>query len=307
MVAVRKLPSGDLRLFLTGERTKAALLQDRSWTARFGQSCSIAEDTYEVLVHSIRVNSIDPKRVEDVAKLQEENQALHNGLKITRVSWLNRRHAPGKTHASLIVGVATEQMANGIIQRGLVSNFALHLAEYYSPESRLTQCFKCQAYGHVAPVCRKVEAYGYCAGKHNTQECTTQTQLKCANCGKRHAAWNLECSIRRAAKVKSMQARCTAPTRFPQRSCATVSIEEERGWTLVESKKRKLSPAATDRKRAGPGRPPAVQTPNAPSQRTLSFTNVFQPRARTFSSASQSARSDTHIEKPADTDMGDDA
>ena len=30
VVAVRKLPSGDFRLFLAGERTKAALLQDRS-------------------------------------------------------------------------------------------------------------------------------------------------------------------------------------------------------------------------------------------------------------------------------------
>lgn len=311
VVAVRKLPSGDLRLFLTNERAKAALLHDRSWTACFGQSCRIAENIYKVLVHSVRVDSIDPRQAEDVAKLQEENQALHDGLKITRLSWLNRGHAPGKTHGSLIVGVATEQMANWIIQRGLVSSFAIHLAEYYSPDSRLTQCFKCQAYGHVAPVCRKAEACGYCARKHNTRDCVTQSQLKCANCGKKHTAWNHECSVRQAAKVKSMQARYTAPTRFPQRSDATVNVEEERGWMLVESKKRKLSPAATDRRRAGPGRPPAVQTPNARSQQTLSFANVFQPQARVFGNASQSvsqgARSDDRVDKPADTDMDDDA
>jgi hypothetical protein len=242
VVAVRKLPSGDLRLFLTNERTKATLLQDRSWTACFGKTCSIAENIYKVLVHSIRIDSVDPRRAEDVAKLQEENQTLHDGLKITRLSWLNRGHAAGKTHGSLIVGVATEQMANWIIRRGLVSNFAIHLAEYYSPESRLTQCFKCQAYGHVAPVCRKAEACGYCAGKHNTKDCATQSQLKCANCGKKHPAWNHACSVRRAAKVRSMQARYTAPTRFPQRSDVTVNVGEERGWTLVESKKRKLSP-----------------------------------------------------------------
>jgi hypothetical protein len=86
----------------------------------------------------MRVDSIDLRRAEDVAKLQEENQVLHNGLKIMRLSWLNRGHAPGKTHGSLIVGVAAEQMANWIIRRGLVSNFVIHLAEYYSPESRLT-------------------------------------------------------------------------------------------------------------------------------------------------------------------------
>jgi hypothetical protein len=202
-------------------------------------------------------------------------------------------------------------MTNWIIRRGLVSNFAIHFAEYYSSESRLTQCFKCQADGHVVPVCRKAEACGYRAGKHNTKDCVTQSRLKCTNCGKKHAAWNHERSVRRAAKVKSMQARHTASTRFPQRSDATVDVEEERGWTLVESKRRKLSPAATDRRRAGPGQPPAVQTPNARSQRTLSFANVFQPQARVFGnalqSASQSARPDDHVDKPADTDMDDDA
>jgi hypothetical protein len=79
-------------------------------------------------------------------------------------------------------------MANWVVQRGLVSSFILHLVEHYILESKLTQCYRCQAYGHVAPVCRKAEARGHCAGKHNTQDCTTRTQLKCANCGKRHAA-----------------------------------------------------------------------------------------------------------------------
>ncbi|KAF4546954.1 Hypothetical protein D9617_87g078050 [Elsinoe fawcettii] len=268
VVAIKKLPSGDVRLFLAGERTKAALLQERSWTTCLGQSCSVAENVYKVLVHRVRLDSIDPKRAEDVAKVQEENQILHSGLRITRLSWLNRGHAPGKTHSSLIVGVATEQMANGIIQRGLVSNFALHLAEYYSPESRLTQRFKCQAYGHVAPVCRGTEACGHCAGKHNSQDCNTKTQLKCANCGKEHAAWSHECNIRKAAKAKSVHARYTAPTRFARQTDSVANVEEEAGWTLIGSKKRKLSPAATDRRRAGPGRPPAVQTPNARSQRT---------------------------------------
>jgi hypothetical protein len=64
-------------------------------------------------------------------------------------------------------------MANWIIRRGLVSNFTIHLAEYCSPESRLTQCFKCQAYSHVALVYRKADAYGYYARKHNIKACIT--------------------------------------------------------------------------------------------------------------------------------------
>jgi hypothetical protein len=51
-------------------------------------------------VHSIRVDSIDLRRAEEVAKLQVQNQALYDGLEITMLSWLNRGHAPGKTHGS---------------------------------------------------------------------------------------------------------------------------------------------------------------------------------------------------------------
>jgi hypothetical protein len=88
-VAVRRLPSGDLHLFLNNERTKAALLQGKSWTECFGQPCSIAEKTYKIIVHGVRADPFDPRRAEGVIELQEENQALHHGLKIMRFSWLN--------------------------------------------------------------------------------------------------------------------------------------------------------------------------------------------------------------------------
>jgi hypothetical protein len=56
VVAIRKRPSEDHRLFPTGERTRAAVLQDRSWITCSGQSCSIVENTYKVLDHSIPVD-----------------------------------------------------------------------------------------------------------------------------------------------------------------------------------------------------------------------------------------------------------
>lgn len=92
VVAIRKLPSGDLRLFLTNERTKATLLQDRSWTACFGKTCSIAENIYKVLVHSIRIDSVDPRRAEDVESIVATLlRTEHIGLN----DYLCRRRVPG--------------------------------------------------------------------------------------------------------------------------------------------------------------------------------------------------------------------
>jgi hypothetical protein len=70
----------------TGGQIKAALLQDKSRIAWCERLCSIAENIYRVLVHSIGVDFIDMRRVEDVAKLEENNQALYSGLRTTQLS-----------------------------------------------------------------------------------------------------------------------------------------------------------------------------------------------------------------------------
>ncbi len=101
VVAARKLPSGDVRVFLADERAKAALLQDQAWTKCLGQSGSATEQLYQVQVHSVRIDSLDPTKSTDITNLQEQNQTLHPGLKISRAKWMRQGYAPNKVHATL--------------------------------------------------------------------------------------------------------------------------------------------------------------------------------------------------------------
>jgi hypothetical protein len=274
IVAVRKLPSGDVRIFLASEVDKKALLLNKDWTKCLGQSCSATEQLFQVVVHSVRLDSLDPAKAADLTNLQEQNQTLHPNLRISRAKWLKPQYSAEQVHASLVLGLPSAEMADRVIQRGLVSSFTLHLVEYYSPSFRITQCFKCQGYGHIATNCRKGDTCGHCAQSHRSQDCEQKEQHKCANCGRRHPAWSGECKARMTAKTRSLQARHSAPSLHGNRdnsSSSTTSHSEGADWRTVESRKRKHSPTPVERKRSRPGRPPAVQTSNPSSQRHLSF------------------------------------
>ena len=273
-MAVRKLPSGDVRIFLADEAARKALLSNPAWTKALGESSSATEQLFQVVVHSVRIDSTDPSRATDIVALQEQNQTLHPGLRIARAKWLKTHYGAEQVHGSLVLGLPDAQMADRIIQRGLVSNFTLHMAEYHSPSFRITQCFKCQGYGHIAASCRKTEMCGHCSLPHKSQECTQKDEPRCANCGRRHPAWSRECKARMTAKTRSIQARHSAPHLHRQTAKTTsepTPSGRESEWRTIATRKRKHSPAADEHRRPGPGRPPTVQTPNPSSQRRLSF------------------------------------
>lgn len=52
----------------------------------------------------------------------------------------------------------------------------------------VTQCYKCQSFGHIAKNCFRKEVCVICSGGHNTRECKNTKEVKCANCGKSHQA-----------------------------------------------------------------------------------------------------------------------
>ena len=60
---------------------------------------------------------------------------------------------------------------------------------------KITQCYKCQGFMDIAKNCYKPEACAYCAGYHNSKNCTNQSKIKCVNCGKSHKANSSECEI----------------------------------------------------------------------------------------------------------------
>jgi len=62
------------------------------------------------------------------------------------------------------------------------------------------QCYNCQRFGHTAPRCEQPKpACRYCAGEHDSRECTNKGNIKCANCNKDHMSTSSSCQARSRA------------------------------------------------------------------------------------------------------------
>jgi hypothetical protein len=84
--------------------------------------------------------------------MEKENEKFHPGLKILEMRWLGRVEGI-KNYAPLVVEVPCAEQANRMIKEGVVIRYDLKLAEIYDSKSRVTQCYKCQRYGHITPAC----------------------------------------------------------------------------------------------------------------------------------------------------------
>lgn len=101
--------------------------------------------------------------------------------------------------------------------------------EQYRPQHReVTQCSKCQAFGHGARNCSMKIKCPKCAGPHCVDDCLTMEEEKrvCANCSGDHQAAHKECPAR--AEFLKIRQKATArnPTRAKERLPPAVSEEQ---------------------------------------------------------------------------------
>lgn len=68
--------------------------------------------------------------------------------------------------------------------------------ESQRPKTRVSQCFRCQRFGHAQSRCTVKPRCVKCAGDHHYSECNKDknTPPKCANCGENHTASYRGCS-----------------------------------------------------------------------------------------------------------------
>ena len=279
MVAAKRLPSGDLRLTLNDTAAQGKLEAVKSWGGVIGESATVTAKLFPVVVHGVRIQNVDTNNPEAPKNIEDQCKPLYSNVKFARIAWLRKDRMEGKTHSSLIIHLRSAAMANLVIEKGVLIDSEFHEALYYDTTQQITQCFNCQAYGHIGPHCGKPIKCGTCAGDHNTRSCTSEENRKCANCNKKHPAWSADCKMRIAAKQRAQFARAQAPLFHP---VATAPKNNE--WHLVSSgKKRNLdtfmpTAIATPAKRPV-GRPPKMSQPNPPSQRTLFTQTVESPAA----------------------------
>ena len=208
IVEVRRMASGDLLVGTTTEAARQGLEDNQQWLQALSGSAIIKRKIYTVVAHGIRLTRVNTaSQAEAIADLERQNRALHQGLRIERLTW--PRSAEGKPASSLHIDLMCPKAANRLLDEGLLEDLCIHTCEAFNRAARLTQCFRCQAYSHVARACKSSEKCAHCAGDHGTKECRRaddRSKGRCANCRQPgHTAWMKACPVR-SAEIERLQA-----------------------------------------------------------------------------------------------------
>lgn len=135
----------------------------------------------------MRVRHIDAASQERViAEFKKANKELHQDLDIAKVAWPKRAINADKSWTSLYIEVISAETANRLITEGFLDEGECKERERFCHDCQLSQCYKCQQYGHIAARCNKAARCGHCAGWHRTSECLVADQRqhhRCAGCG----------------------------------------------------------------------------------------------------------------------------
>lgn len=107
------------------------------------------------------------------------------------------------------------------------SLLSVRVEELRRVPGRLSQCHRCQGYGHGASFCAVAPACVKCAGPHLTRDCTKKIEQppKCVNCGGAHPANYRSCtkSPNAASYAKVATAAQVRPLTGPQKPSYTPS------------------------------------------------------------------------------------
>jgi hypothetical protein len=195
----------------------------------------------------------------------------------------------------LIIEVDSAEQANRLITEGVIIGYDLKLTERYDVSCRITQCFKCQKYGHISSICSNTEKCGHCGGSHNTQTCvdiSPAPHKRCAAChGEEHTSWSPKCPERVKEIARAKAAKRALPRQFPTSNIpptlremfGATTAESPRplggpqateGWTTVDTKKRKLQAPTLGRSKGAASK--AKRIDRDASQSIFSFTSQPQ-------------------------------
>ena len=165
------------------EKARRELERCNDWVQAIATSAEARETTFPVFIHGVRVKGVNTTNQKQAVKeLCEENQLLHPNLEIIRVAWPTKVIKEEKTYSSLILETTSPETANRIIAQGLIHEGEIKTCERYLSEGRVTRCFNCQRYGHIARKCKNPAACANCARDHTTDKCTKdpEERRKCA-------------------------------------------------------------------------------------------------------------------------------
>lgn len=109
-----------------------------------------------------------------------------------------------------IVSFGKEVTLNEVLKIRKVCEYLISW-EKYRNGSGITQCYRCQSFGHTAQNCNKKPKCVLCSGPHKSEECkvVNVTHHKCCNCGENHRASDKQC----AEYLKRLQFKSVQPSK----------------------------------------------------------------------------------------------
>ena len=217
VIAARRLPSGEILISTLTEKARRELEKRSDWLQAIATTAEARETTFPVFIHGVRVKGVNTANQKQAVKeLYEENLLLHPNLEIIRVAWPTKVIREEKSYSSLILETASPETANRIIARGLVHEGEIKECARYLAEGRVTRCFNCQKYGHIAKRCKNPTTCAECAGDHTTNKCTKEPEArrKCAACKGGHAAGSRQCPVECREREKAATIRNITPPQY---------------------------------------------------------------------------------------------
>ena len=178
-----------------------------AWEAEFKTSLRPKVPTFRLAWDHVKIKSMNiatrKSKADIIHKLVSCNKdrlsSLHGDFDIIDLSWTP--HSGRQRSTSLLIEFSNRQLANEVLQQGFAWQGGIHRCHMARGASRLTQCSRCQVYGHPAERCSAPYCCGKCAEAHPTKGCTSPNH-QCAACGGQHQAKNHKCPIRIAEQKK---------------------------------------------------------------------------------------------------------
>ena len=274
----RKLPNGMFALsFPSVEARKAWVGVNQGKVQEvLGVGAGIREHTFDVIVSGFPAGTIGDSSEElRISSIVGANPALKGVVK--RAGAL--KASKWRSTETLVLGFESPESANEAISRGVYWKQCLLKAEPFIKGVRVTRCYKCQSYGHMASRCKREAKCGWCAEPgHSTEECPRRGQRQakaCANCDtKSHCALDPGCPVRLREEAKAKAAYNARPRWFnkplsrestaarPQESGRAPSVPlpsaDDEGFVTVGAKRKRAPGRPTTLSSASTGDMPSI-------------------------------------------------
>lgn len=111
------------------------------------------------------------------------------GMKIENIFWLSALKKD-KGILLLIVELDDTKMANILIEKELVLDYALYKYIKYNSICKIEQCFNCYEYSYILIHYQKNTKCKACSGLYRTLEYLWDKIQKCLLCNKAYILWN---------------------------------------------------------------------------------------------------------------------